>query len=195
MIRAKLSDKKYIVEMMQSSFSQNPTFKAITKDNRRIYLKRLIIEWAFHYAYARNGVYMSHDKTSCAFFYNSNEKGGLIELWYKLKFILLGIKWSKLIEIINHFAKIENAKPKDMSHFHFWFLGSTDKSTFSSTKSFIEELFLLAKNQKMPIYAETTIAKNKTVFMRYGMKVYGKVESVKLDLRAYLLLWMPAFVR
>jgi len=186
MIIASIKDKEHILHILEGAFKENPTLTSLSRRvNDKINI-RLILEYAFYFSIARQGVYLSNDRSSVAFFYPSTAKGGMLEKWYLLKFIIAGIKLNKIKSIYAHLRKIKKLKPKNYKFYHFWFLGSKDGSV-KSTRMFIRDLFKLASLAKSPIFAETTLIKNEVVFSKFGFKTYSKVKSTDLELKVSLM--------
>ena len=187
MILAKRKDKKYVIDMLENSMKHNPTLVEYSRTIRGKSNIRPILEYAFHYSFVREGIYLSDDRQCVGFFNHSKNKFSLIVLYYQVKLVLFGLKLKKLRAIFSHMKKIRSFKPRDTAYYHFWFLGSTPNSTMIATRDFLLGLLDFAKSQNLPVFAETTIPKNKVVFNRYGMKVYETVENEDFKLTTYLM--------
>lgn len=186
MIQASIADKNLVIAILEKALKDIPTMTAFSRTvNGKPHFKPLL-EYAFHFSLARQSIYLSDDKTCVAFFNDAAANGGFLEKYYYLKFILFGLRWSKIRTISKHLKKIKQGKPKTQNYFHFWFLG-TNNNNMKSNLSFIKELFALAKRENKAIYAETTVGKNEVVFNRFGLKTFEVIETPALNIRVSLM--------
>jgi hypothetical protein len=187
MKKAQITDKAYVLEVLENAMKNNPTLNAISRKVRGKALLNPLLEYAFYYSYARKGVFLSENRTCIAFMNFSKRSGSFTNIKYLLKLILKGISFSKILAIITHIRKIRSYKPADADYLHFWFLGSTKDSDLRSSRCFIEELLKIAERKRIPVYAETTLPKNETVFKRFGFQTYQKLVNQDLNLTTFLM--------
>jgi hypothetical protein len=187
MKEAKITDKDYVVKVLESAMKNNPMLNAISrKVGGNVRLKPLL-EYAFIYSISRKGVFLSDNRACIAFMNFSKGNSSWSNILYLLKLIVKGISISKVVSIISHLRKIKSFKPEDSDYLHFWFLGSSKESDLKASRCFIEELFQIAESKKLPIYAETTLPKNETVFKRFGFTTYQKLVNPELNLTTFLM--------
>jgi len=186
MVLATSGDKEHILQIMEVAFKSNPTMTSFSKVSHEKINIRPILEYAFHYSFTRQGIYLSDDRYCVAFFINSTVKGGMMEKWYLFKLILCGIRLKKIISIYMHLKKIKDSKPGNGKYYHFWFLGANNNNVISNTK-FVNELLGIANKEKLPVFAETTLLKNEHVFSRFGFNTFKIIESNDLKLKVFLM--------
>jgi hypothetical protein len=187
MKEAKLTDKDYVVEVLENAMRHNPTLNAISRKVRGKVRLKPLLEYAFIYSISRKGVFLSDNRACIAFMNFSKGHANWSNILYLLKLIIRGVSFSKVISIISHLRKIKSFKPEGSDYLHFWFLGSSKESDLKASRCFIEELFQIAESKKLPIYAETTLPKNETVFKRFGFTTYQKLVNQELNLTTFLM--------
>lgn len=188
MIPASKSDKKLIIELLEESFIANSTmlsYSRIVNGKHRI---KPFLEYVYHYSNARNGIFLSDNRSCVAFYFRAKKTFNPIVFFYFLKLMFTGIRFSKIVAICKHIRQIKSEKPKNKTYYHFWFLGANKNSCLKSTQLFIKELMSLAESDKLPVYAETTGIKNKYVYTRYGFDTYKTIYTSDLELTAYLMI-------
>lgn len=187
MKQATLSDKEIVLEMLEQSFENNSTviaFSRVVNGSPKI---RPLLEYAFHYSLAREGVYLSDDRTCVAFFNSTQKKGRWMDQIYLLRFLIFGARLSKIRSIYRHFKKVKECRSETNRAYHFWFLASSDASTLKSSLKFTHELIYMAINEQCNVYAETSGTKNELVYKRYGFDTYNIVKNEELNLVSYLM--------
>ncbi len=186
MVLSSLADKEHILKILEVAFESNPTMISLSKVKHEKIDIRPILEYTFHYSLARQGIYLSDDRSCVAFFINSTVKGGIMEKWYLIKLILTGVRINKILSICFHLKKIKDSKPRKSKYYHFWFLGSKNSNVISNTK-FVNELLSIANEANLPVFAETTLLKNVHVFSRFGFNTYKIIKSNALKLKVFLM--------
>jgi hypothetical protein len=184
------SDKAAITEIIAQSFLNNPTLNfCIRKKGRKMNYLRAIAEYAFEYAIKRNGVFISDDEKGAAICYHySQSKQSLHDYWLLLKMIITAFSFRNVLKMNEHDHFIKNQRPADGNYFYFWFFGALPSDTGPAAASEIKNsIFKIAELLKTPIYAETTIEKNKRVYQRYGFEVYKQWKNHKTGITVWFM--------
>lgn len=193
MIQATYQDKDYILNILCNRFKDNPTAKAFSRKKGNEHHVMPMLTYAFYYSMKRGGIYLSNDRTCVAFFNHSKKaKFTFAETFYLLKFLLFGVCLRKLWIMNAHLHKIKETKPSNSHYYHFWFLAANENSSVHSTMEFLNELFDLAKEKNLAIYAETTIPKNEAVYARrFGFQTFETIRNDKLNISVSLMKRLP----
>lgn len=179
--------REQIVEMLVRSFQNNPTLKALTSQHNPAGVRN-IIEYSFDFARRRDGIMLSDEKNCAVLFYkNSSHPRSVYEYLQKLRLLVTTLPFRKLLNILFHLNYINSARGAKGDFYYLWYLGSSAGSRMIDTRKFILEIFEKADSENLPIYAETTLLKNKLVFERYGFKTYKTWYNRKLDIRVYFM--------
>ncbi|MBL0279801.1 MAG: hypothetical protein IPQ11_05590 [Bacteroidetes bacterium] len=172
---ATIADRATVVNIIVAMFKHNPTIQFMVKnDNKTNKRITAIAEYAFDFAVARDGVYISDNNKGVAICYQYNVKSiTLKDIGLMIKMVFKAIHISKLFQIFLHDNFIKSQRPVDGNYYYFWFFGVlAEEQPKISARDLTIALFEKAKIQRIPIYAETTLEKNKKVYERFGFKVY-----------------------
>jgi len=172
---ANKNDKKKLIEIMVNSYLDNPSLLYYSRNfsNRRKYIAR-IAAYMFDFAYRRQGVYFSSNEMGVTVCFRYNiRKSDLYDMYLLLRMALKAFKISKILEINRHNRYVKSFRPKDGNYLYFWLYGVLpEEEPRVSAREMGFFMMKQAKEKKLPIYAETTVEKNKNVYVRYGMEVY-----------------------
>ena len=103
MRKAQKSDLSLVVEILSSSFDENPSVNWVVKQDRKIGKRiQVLCKYAFLTALARGGVYISSDEKGVALCYKYNEKKeSLTDYWNQLILALRAIGLKRIPEVLN----------------------------------------------------------------------------------------------
>lgn len=192
MIHATIKDKEYVINILHNAFISNPTLCALSRNKNGTPCIRPILEYAFFFTLRRKGIFLSDDRKVVAFMYDSKPvRRNLTEIYYLFRLILFGINIMKIKSIIRHLGNMKNYKPKNSAFYHFWFLGAGKDSDLTTTKKFITELMELSNRNQLPVYAETSLEKNETVYKKFGFSTFETIKNSDLKLTVYLMKKLP----
>jgi hypothetical protein len=171
MVLATIKDKTELVNIISETFDANPSVNIVIGDkgNRKKRVE-LMAEYAFIKALNRDGAYLSENKKGIALFYHSNYgKSNLKEFFCELRFALsLPIK--KVFQALKRETYLKKHRYQG-AHFYFWFFG-VQKGGGKAGFDLKNALYQLSEQEQLPIVLETSVARNKIVYERYGFKVY-----------------------
>jgi hypothetical protein len=171
MIEAQLQDKNDAVKIIVETFDTNPSVNIVIGDkgNRRKKISRLA-DYAFIKSINRNGAYLSNNKKGAAFCYRTNHgSSNFKELVYEIRFAL-SIPLKKVLQTLKRESYIKKFRFQE-DHLYFWFLG-VEKGGGEAVYEIKDYLFQLSEKENLPILLETSVERNKTIYERYGFKVY-----------------------
>ena len=176
MFLATLKDKKASVRIIASTFDTNLSVNNIIGDkgNRKKKIERLAT-FAFIKSLNRKGAFISKNKMGVAFFYKSSVKVfSLKEIYYEIR-LALAIPFANVLGTLKRQAYLKKHRYQG-EHFYFWFFGvekGGDKAGFELK----DYLYQLSADEDLPIILETSIRRNKVVYLRYGFKIYHTWEN------------------
>jgi len=170
----------------------------LKKDERILDRLKVLCHFCVSVAAQKNGAYLSSDNKGVALIFESGAK--LSPLKSLAGYIRLGtfcIGWSRAWEIIQRERHIVQRRPKQ-KHLYFWMLAVEDHTyglnTIIEMRDFV---YGLSQKLKLPIFAETTVEKNLTLYRRYGFKVYDKWDTGKDGIQVWFIRreWNQGFHR
>lgn len=177
MRKANISDEKLIIEIISESFILNPSVLSVIKnDNKKKQRIAELAKYAFRTAVRREGVYVSSDNEGVAICYKYNaKKESLIDYWNQLNLVVKSIGINRVFKILKREGYVKKLRPVSGEYFYFWFFGVTNKGKGKDAAMELKDAIIKESlNKKLPIYLETSVEKNKSVYERYGFEVYHK---------------------
>ena len=171
MIVAEQKHKKDSVRIIADTFDANPSVNIVIGDkgNRQKKIRRLA-DYAFVKALNRNGAYLSDNKMGTALCFASTAKAfSLSEIYYEVRFAF-SIPIRKVFQTLKRESYIKKNRIEG-DHLYFWFLG-VQKGGGQAGFDLKDHLFEVSRKENLPIILETSVERNKTIYERYGFKVY-----------------------
>lgn len=186
--KAQKSDKELAIELLYKSFGDNPAvFWVVKKDNK--FQKRLnrLAEYMFEVGLGKNGVYLSSDEKAIGICYHMNKKISLWKmLWLQIKMAFGVIGLSRVKMVLKKESYVAKKRPEDDNYLYFWYFGSTDKGK-GNAMELKKHIYDYSDMQNLPIYAETTVPKNKRVYEYFGFKTYHEYNLMGGELTTWFL--------
>lgn len=171
MIIAQKKDKKDSVRIIAETFDANPSVNIVIGEggNRRKKISRLA-DYAFVKALNRNGAYLSDNKKGTALCFKSSASAlSVREIYLELRFAF-SIPIKKVFQTLKRESYIKKHRIES-EHLYFWFLG-VEKGGGKAGFELKDYLFELSRKEQLPIILETSVARNRHIYERYGFRVY-----------------------
>jgi hypothetical protein len=163
------------VDVMAASFADNPTFRWLI-GGKRFNGERLrnLCVYCLESAMLRNGGFISENGNGVALVYESGRKiPFLTALRLQLFLIHNCIGWHRVLRALRRQVLCGRIRSREKS-FYFLALGVAKGRTGTETAAELKNgVFELSRLHRLPIFAETTIAKNRAVYERYGFETYA----------------------
>lgn len=182
-----ISQQEKILNIIAESFDSNPSVNWVVKnDKKRKKRIKELARYSYITSFARNGVFISSDKTGVALCYKYNEKRETIrDYWNQLRLVIKAIGLNRVFEVLKRESYIKSKRPKSGDFLYFWFFGVEENGRGKTAAKELKEIIFKESNiKKLPIYLETSVEKNMKVYQRYGFELYHtwKVESQGINL-------------
>lgn len=190
MRRATRSDMSLVVNIITETFENNPGVNWLIKsgDSHKKGIRRLA-EYAFIKAYSCNGVFISTNEKGIAICYKFNlSKFSCTEFWYQLKFAFTSIPLSHLFKVLQREAYRKRMRPASGAYYYFWFFSVLPGGGVAGFE-LKNAIFELAIKDKLPIYLETSLERNKKIYEHFGFKTYHYWEDKLDNIKFWFLKW------
>ncbi len=192
MRKATKADKEKVIDIICKTFDKAPGINWMLRKsrNRQKQIKTLA-DYAFIKAYLREGAFISSNEKGVALCYKFNYKVFSIkELLYEIRFTLLSV----IIKYIPKIFKLEGYKKsrrlKSGEYLYFWFFGvlnNGDDAGFELKNAIFKKAF----EENLPIYAETSMKRNKIIYERYGFETFHYWTDESVNLQYWFMKWEP----
>ena len=171
MIIGTSKDQADSVAIITETFDANPSVNIVigAGGNRSKKIGRLAA-YAYVKSLNRKGAFLSENRQGTALCFRS--EGGstnLKEFLYEMRFAF-SIPIKKVFQTLKRESYIKKHRYK-AAHLYFWFLG-VKKGGGKAGFELKEYLFNLSEKENLPILLETSVERNKSIYERYGFKVY-----------------------
>ncbi|MBB6498461.1 GNAT family N-acetyltransferase [Pedobacter cryoconitis] len=177
MLKAEPKDKSTVVDILTKAFNENRSFNSIIKqDKNRVKRIRKVFEYYFDVCSKSGLVYLSDDKKACAVVSFPDQlkvtfKSILMDI--RLLF-LLGFKSVRLG--VRREAKINKVHPES-NFYYLLFIGVDPDFQYQGIGSkLLKELITDSKLLGRPVYLETYLEKNITLYQRFGFTIYKELD-------------------
>ncbi|WP_420580791.1 GNAT family N-acetyltransferase [Reichenbachiella sp.] len=175
MYKASKADEKLVIDIIAQSFPSNPSVLSVIKnDKKEPQRMQWLARYVFRTALRRNAIFISSDRCGVAICYRFNShKENLMDYWNQLVLAFTAIGIERIFKVLKRDNYVKNQRPKSGDFMYFWFFGVSDAGKGKGAAYELQRaVFKDAEEQGLPIYLETSIAKNKRVYERFGFEVY-----------------------
>ena len=183
MVKAKISDKKTVIDILYTSFLDNKSVNFIVKqDKHRSKRLRYLMEYSFDKCFLTGEVYLSDDRNGCLLitYPNRRKKFQWNSLILDLKLVYRTITVSGLKKSLKREALIKKNYP-DSDFCYLWFIGVAPSM---QGKGIGSNLLSTVIDGELPIYLETSTELNLPLYKRFGFEIYGEID---LGYKLYML--------
>ncbi len=167
-------DRVLVGNIIAESFKDNPNilFMIRPSKNKEESIKS-IANHAFDFALKRNGVYISSDTEGVIIFYKQPSKRDIWDFFSLLKLVFFVLDLKKISTILKRDAHLKALQPENLDYLYVWLLAVVGKGRNNGTAFEIKNfIFEHSTTAHLPIFAETTVLKNKVIYERYGFETY-----------------------
>lgn len=178
MIKAKMSDKKWITEQLVSSFSDNPSVNyIISGDRRRPQRITALMDYSFELCMRFGEVWLSDDRRGCALvLFPQNKRTSPRSILLDLKLIFRAVKLRGIGKVLRREGLVSGKRTKQAMAY-LWFIGVDPLYQHAGLGSvLLAELLKRSENLGLPVYLETSVEANLPWYQRFGFKVYDELD-------------------
>lgn len=177
MIKATDEDKQSIIDILARSFGANQSVNYIIRqDKKRPERIDVLMDYSFDVCKLFGEVWLSEEKKACALvLYPHIKKTTPRSIYLDLKLIFRAIGLSGINKAMKREALIKEKQPK-VPMAYLWFIGVDPQYQHSGIGSkLLKEVIEHAKNQRLPVYLETSTERNLPWYHRSGFQIYDQL--------------------
>lgn len=179
MISVSNSTKSLALDVLKTAFKDNPGVRWVVKKDTKIDSRiQALCEHCLNVSIQKKGAYLTTDQKGVALLFKSWYKQKPLD-WF-LSYLRLGNKcigWDRAYGMIQREKNIRAKRPSS-KHLYFWMLAVKDHTYGLETiKEIRDFVFAYSKQEKLPIYAETTMKSTLNLYLRYGFEIYDAWET------------------
>lgn len=175
MLKAQLSDKNAIVDILVESFIDNKSVNyIIPQDAKRIKRIKNLISYSFELCYRFGEVLLSDDKKAVALIiYPDKKTTSFKTIWLDIKFIMSAIGIFNIRKAIKRETAINQVHPKQPVAY-LWFIGVRHRDQAKGTGTqLLNEIINYLSNKT--ICLETSTERNLPWYKKFGFIVYKEL--------------------
>ena len=194
-----MENKEQIIKNVASLLQEVPSSMELVKDDaqkgRRFYL---LAKHMVDKAIRHNALLVTEDLNGIAILFDSEEmkEPFIKEIKDDIKLALKVTGIKKGITALKHQIYIKKQRPTNEHHLYCWFWGIMPQARGSDNDKtpyvMKDRMFAIAKEKKLPIYAETRIRRVNVAYRRYGFKVLNEWQHPSGD-TMYFLRYEPSY--
>jgi ribosomal protein S18 acetylase RimI-like enzyme len=178
MVKATLSDKRQVVEILTQSFDDNKSVNYIVKqDDKRKERIRRLMEYSFEVCYLFGEVLLSDDKRACALILLPEKKQTTLKsVLLDIRLIIFCIGLANVGKVLGRETKIKKLQPKGLLYY-LWFIGvdPREQNKGIGTKLLNEIIEHSSYHQRI-LCLETSTQKNIPWYHEFGFTIYNELD-------------------
>jgi ribosomal protein S18 acetylase RimI-like enzyme len=171
---AKREDKLRVIEIFKESYIANPHVRFLLGDRMLALRMQHLASYVFDIAFKRNGVYLSTDREGVVVMFPMDKiKLSFGEKLKQLSMVILAFNSSRILRIKQIESEIQQVRSGKANDYYVWFYGVSNKGRHQHTaRELMRAMFQMAQTLEIELIAETSIARNKIIYERYGFETY-----------------------
>ncbi len=159
------------VQIIAETFYLNPSVNIVIGEggNRKNKISRLA-DYAFTKGLNKKGAFISSNEKGAALCFRSDVgRSSWKEFYYELRFAF-SIPVKKVFQTLKRESYIKKNRYQD-THLYFWFLG-VYRDGDGAVYEIKDYIFDWSDREQLPILLETSVPRNRDIYIRYGFEVY-----------------------
>jgi GNAT superfamily N-acetyltransferase len=178
MVKATLSDKSLVVDILSRSFESNQSVNYIIPQDASKSLRiRRLMDYSFDVCHTFGQIFLSDDRKACALVLLPDRKRtNFKSVYLDLKLILSCVGLTNLKKTLGRESKIKQIQPQELMYY-LWFIGVDPQCQNGGIgskllKEVIEQGTLLNRS----VFLETSTLKNLPWYNKFGFEVYHELD-------------------
>lgn len=185
------------MDIITHAFSTNPNMLWIVKQDGIVKERlRVLCEYCLEAAMSKQGAFISSDGLGVLLAYSSMR---IIPFLTSLRLTLMLIRhcisWERVPAVLYRQYCLGKLRPKEEHLYCIMLAVKNNTNGMNTVMELKNGLYEMSKAQNLPIYAETSIRKNKTAYERFGFKTYNRFQMKGADFIIWFLKREPLFNR
>lgn len=174
-------DRARVIEIIYKAYKDNPRFLSMIKEGTDAQFKqrlKWLSEFLFDTIEPIKSVFITSFGDGICMVYKNTDRKETLYTWYlQIKMALRVIGLRRSLAILKREGMVKKTRLQ-REHLYFWVLAvDPDKKGFLDMQEIRDEVYAKADNMNLPIVAETTVKKNRIMYLRYGFEEYDQLET------------------
>jgi len=170
------STKNKAVEIVCTAFKDIDAVTSVIKyDSKKDERVKVLFDFCVSVSMEKEGAFLTSDEMGVALLFKSWKKlsfASAVSNYFKL--VHYGISWERAPQMILRELRLQKRRTKE-KHLYFWLLGFDNSVKDLQRMIQIRDFcFSYAKEQQLPIAAETSSKGALKMYLRYGFKIYDE---------------------
>ncbi|MET3115622.1 ribosomal protein S18 acetylase RimI-like enzyme [Pedobacter sp. CG_S7] len=178
MIETKLTDKKFVIEILSKSFKDNKSILYLTSPNNGSINKlNTLMDYCYDVCSLFGKVCLSDDQKACALIlYPHQKRTTLRSIWNDLRLIYSVIGFGRIIKVMRREMLIKKKHSKE-NMAYLWFIGVDPLyQGLGIGSKLLMEILEDSERKGLPVYLETSTLENLAWYKSFGFQIYDKLE-------------------
>jgi len=178
MVKATLSDKSLIVDILSRSFESNQSVNYIIPQNASKSLRiRRLMDYSFDVCHTFGQVFLSDDRKACALVLLPDRKRtNFKSVFLDLKLIFSCVGLTNLKKTLGRESKIKQIQPQELMYY-LWFIGVDPQYQNGGIGSkLLKEVIGQGTLLNRSVFLETSTLKNLPWYNKFGFEVYHELD-------------------
>ena len=177
------------MDIITHAFSANPNMLWVVKQDGKVKERlRVLCEYCLEAAMSKQGAYISSDGLGVLLAYSSMcAIPFLTSFRLTLMLVRYCIGWERVPAVLYRQYCLGKLRPKEEHLYCIMLAVKNNTNGMNTVMELKNGLYGMSKEQNLPIYAETSIRKNKTAYERFGFKTYNRFQMKGADFIIWFL--------
>lgn len=190
MIKAKISDKKLVVDILVEAFAplkeKNSVNFIVKQDEKSLERMRILMEYLFDNAMRSGEIFLSDNKASCLLVSYANKNNfSFTSLRGKIRLAFKCISIFRVFRVLKRQSIIQRNYPKTNHIRPMIFAVKNEYKGTATAAKLIMQVFKEFQNNTLPIIIDTASKDHVKLYQKFGLKVFNKEEGLGFPI--YLL--------
>lgn len=181
---ATISDESRVIELIVQTFNSNPTVSWMLRNSgNRSRALRHFSSYIFSLGLDKKGVYLSRNEKGVVIMFRSDcteTSFRTLSRRFRMAITTLRLKRIPALLRMERYRKLQ--RPNELPYLYVWFMGVLPDGGPAAIE-LKNGILKIAQTEALPVYAETSVSRNRPVFERMGFKTYHhwKVPGEELE--------------
>ncbi len=181
------SQREQIIKILCEAFDANKSVNFVIKqDAKRAKRLQTLMKYSLFKGEQAGRVYLNKAENTCAIVLNSSIKTtSLKSIIWDIRLVISCIGISNVFNVLKRERELKKLHPSH-AYMHLWYIGVLNSSQGKGLGSeLLQEIIKQAKQEKLPIYLETSTARNFPFYEKNGFETLNTLTTLGYILKIF----------